>query len=218
MGQTILTREQIIVLKALSRDEKLVKTSYFTGGTALSEVFLHHRESDDIDIFSEIPFDPQALMIIMTKIAKKENCTLSTQHVDPVYIFVLSFPNKKSLKVDFTYYPYPLLEKSGKQISGIAVDSFFDIAVNKLVTITQRTTVKDFVDLYYLLQTFTFWDLRNGAKKKFSLEIDPLLIASDFLAVESFDMLPRMKTKLTLSELKSYFVTQATTLGKKSLS
>ena len=78
-------------------------------------------------------------------------------------------------------------------------------------------TVKDFVDLYYLLKKFTFWDLRKGAKQKFRMNIEPMLIAADFLAVEEFTVLPRMIKPLTLEELKAFFRAQAMKLAKKNI-
>ena len=130
---------------------------------------------------------------------------ITTRVVDPVFIYVLHFPDGEELKVDFAQYPYPQIEISKKHIGNLKVDSLIDIAVNKLQTITQRQEVKDFVDLYFLLQKFTFWDLRQGVAEKFRMDIEPLLISSDFLAVENFTFLPRMRKSLTLVQLKKFF-------------
>ena len=94
------------------------------------------------------------------------------------------------------------------------VDSLFDIAVNKLQTIHQRNDVKDFVDLYYLLDKFTIWDLIEGVRVKFRMELDPYTVAADYLKVKNFENLPNMIKKLTLGELKSFFVDRAKELGK----
>jgi hypothetical protein len=91
-----------------------------------------------------------------------------------------------------------------------------DIAINKLLTVSQRNEVKDFVDLYYLLDKFSLWDLRSGVKEKFNIETDSILIASDFLKVEDFNFLPRMIKSLDIDELKLFFREKAKELGSKS--
>lgn len=118
--------------------------------------------------------------------------------------------------MDFGYYPYKRVEQGIKK-AGLNVDSLLDIAVNKLLTISQRTEVKDFVDLYYLLQKFTIWDLMEGVRIKFKVKMDPFVIGSDFLKVENFDYLPKMIKPLTLEKLKAFFRKEVEKLGRKSL-
>ena len=55
-------------------------------------------------------------------------------------------PLKKSLFEKIT--EHKRLEE-GTKIKGFTVDSLRDIATNKLLTINQRTQVKDFVDLFF---------------------------------------------------------------------
>ena len=54
MGQIPqFTKKQAAVLKAFSQNTYITNQGYFTGGTALSSFYLHHRDSEDIDIFSK---------------------------------------------------------------------------------------------------------------------------------------------------------------------
>lgn len=94
---------------------------------------------------------------------------------------------------------------------------WLDISVNKLLTITQRAEVKDFVDLFFLLKKFTVWDLIEGVKSKFKMETEPLTLASHFILAEDFDFLPRMIVPLTLTDLKNFFLLQAKSLGKTAV-
>lgn len=48
------------------------------------------------------------------------------------------------------------IEKTEMFYNGLPVDSIADIAVNKLLTISQRTASKDFIDLYYILKKIPF--------------------------------------------------------------
>ena len=91
----------------------------------------------------------------------------------------------------------------------------FYIAINKLLIINRRTRVKDFVDLYFLLKHFTIWDLIYGVQAKFRMELDIVLIASDFRKVEEFDFLPKMLVPLKLSDLKEFFKQKAIELAKR---
>lgn len=120
--------------------------------------------------------------------------------------------NKVQIKIDFAYYPYRRLKK-GLNISGVKLDSLFDIAANKLQTITRRTEVKDFVDLYFLLEKFTLWDLIYAVKEKFRLEIDLIWLGSDFLKAEKFENLPRMLVPFSLKKLQDFYREKAKQLG-----
>ena len=218
MGKiSILTKEQKEILSFIKETPYISSQFYFTGGTALSEYHLHHRYSDDLDFFSEKPIDAEKLFTIVTNWAQRLHATVKTRLIDNrMYICIFTFKNKSELKIDLCYYDHLCIEKKSI-INGIQIDSEFDIAVNKLVTISQRSSVKDFVDLYYLLPKYGYWDLAHAAKQKFLVEVDPVLFGSDLLIVENFDHLPRMIKKLTLKELKSFFREKAIEIGKTGL-
>lgn len=165
---------QRFILDEFANNPRLIKQFYFTGGTALSGIFLHHRESEDLDFFTENDFENS---------------------------------------VDFAIYPYKRLGK-GQIIGKVRVDSLKDIAVNKLQTVTSRTEIKDFVDLFFLLKKFTIWDLIYGVKYKFNLELDLVWLGADFLKAEKFEYLPKMLKPLDLSDLKSFYKALAKKLGK----
>lgn len=208
----IHTREQELILDEIKKNEFLRSHFYFTGGTALSAVYLNHRYSDDLDFFTPLKFDSRIIFTILSEWSNIHHFTFTSNFIEVVYVFLLTFKNKEQLKVDFSYYPYKKIEKE-IVIDGIRIDSLFDIAVNKLFTITQRTEVKDFVDLYFLLRKFTIWDLREGVKAKFNEDLEPLIIGADFLKVESFEYMPKMILPLTLKELQSFFQQQAQNIG-----
>lgn len=208
------TPKQKIIFDEFKKSVFLRQKFYFTGGTALSSIYLHHRLSEDLDFFSLERFDTLPIMNLINEWGKKLNFKVTPEDKEVVKIFYLEFPDGEKLKVDFGYYPYKRLKK-GKAIDSVAIDSLFDIAVNKLQTIRQRSQVKDFVDLYFLLQTFTVWDLMEGTKVKFRMEIDPYLIALDCLKVGSFENLPVMLKPLTLDQLKDFYKDLAKKLGMR---
>ncbi len=216
MGEIqVLTREQQIILSEVGKNQFFNKF-YFTGGTALSAFYLQHRYSEDLDFFSEEKFDVQEVENIIDELSKKYKFEYTSEFIEIVQIFMIKFAKGEPLKLDFATYPYRKIEEE-KIVNGVKIDSLIDIAVNKLHTVNQRTTVKDFVDLYFLLQRFSFWDLREGIQIKFRQKLEPFIFASDFLKVEDFDYLPRMIKKLSLDELKSFFRQKAKEIGKMSV-
>lgn len=217
MGKiSIITPKQQVLLDELSKDLDFTSKFYFSGGTALSLYYLAHRQSIDLDFFSERTVDVLSVTAKVNTLSLKHNFAIDYIKVEDTHIFNLIFNKNESVKVDFAFYPYKRLEK-GKKIGGMEVDSFKDIAVNKLVAAIQRSEVKDFVDLFFLLKEFTLWDLIDGVKVKFNLKFDPLFIGSDFLKVEQFDYLPKMIKPLDIETLKSFFRQKAKDLASQSI-
>ncbi len=216
MGKVILTPIQKSIIDVFKQDTYLFENFYFTGGTALSAYHLYHRESEDLDFFSEKKFPPEPVLAFMDRVEKQFGCktTLRRPEGIPIMIFMLTFPDGQKLKIDFNHYPYKRIEES-KNIEGLHVDSLRDIATNKLLTINQRTEVKDFVDLYFLLKTFTIWDLLYGVEVKFRMKLDMMMVASDFFKVDEFDFLPKMLVPLEIPTLQAFFKQQAIEIGRR---
>src|SRR5258706_8248293 len=105
MGKIQLyTKEQEIILDEIRKNNFLSSQFYFTGGTALSSVYLHHRYSDDLDFFTENRFDNKILFTLISEWSKTHHFTFTSNFVEVVYIFMLTFAHKTELKVDFSYY------------------------------------------------------------------------------------------------------------------
>jgi len=215
MGEN-LTQEQKIILDQVKEDSFLTSRYYFTGGTALSAFYLNHRYSEDLDFFSEEKFDSQTILKLVSGWGEKFNFHFTSKLTEVVYIFELEFEDGNKLKVDFGHYPYKRVEQ-GSKYGSLEVDSELDIAINKLLTISQRTDVKDFVDLYFLLRKYSLWDLVEGRKVKFRMKTEPVLLAMDFLKVEDFEQLPKMIKPLQLEQLRAFFREEAKKISRQSI-
>lgn len=212
MGKdSILNQKQKLILGKFQGNKELADVFYFTGGTALSEFYLKHRESIDLDFFCKEKFDAQMTSSVIESWANELNLTYTARVAGPTNIYILKFPDGEELKVDFSYYPYNQL-KEKIEYGNLKVDSLLDIGANKLMTISQRHTVKDYVDLYFIMQEFNFWELKDGLEYKFKQKVEPILISADFLAVQDFEILPKMYKKLTSDELKEFFQKQSKSL------
>lgn len=216
MGEVqILTKEQRIILDEIKKHPSF-REFYLTGGTALSAFYLQHRYSEDLDLFTEKSLNTQEIETLIQKWSEKHHFTFTSEFREVVYVFYLTFQNQQVLKVDFAHYPHKRLQREEK-VNDITVDSLTDIATNKLFAITQRSAVKDFVDLYFLLEKYTVWDLLQGVRIKFRRELEPFMIASNFLKTEKFDYLPQMIKPLTLEELRAFFREKAKEVGGKAV-
>lgn len=214
MEKVTFTPLQKQIFNKVSKDPVLSKQFYFTGGTALSAFYLHHRESEDLDFFSESDFEDTKIEELINNLSISFKIPYRFTKKGEARIFEFVKNDKLLIKIDFNYYPYKRVEKGNKH-QEIEIDSLRDIAINKLLTINQRGDVKDFVDLYFLLKDFTIWDLMYGVQAKFRREQDIVLISSDFAKVEEFDFLPKMLVPLKLSDLKKFFKQKAIELAKR---
>ena len=130
---------------------------YLSGGTALS-LQLGHRESEDLDFFSEQSFEPDALekqLLSYGALAETElvKGTLNT-YLDGV-------------KLKFLLYPYRLIEPL-VEWGSTRLSSVIDIACTKLQTVGMRGSKKDFIDIYFILQHFSLPELLEYTKKKYA--------------------------------------------------
>ena len=213
----ILSKEQERFLDLVAQEKYLTKRFYLTGGTPLSAFYLFHRISEDIDLFSEKEVNLLAIRSFIGKIQRK----LKLKKVDyrqflGLHTFQLFFPNKKILKVDFSYYPFPRIEK-GIKYKNIEIDSIYDIAVNKVHTISIQPRARDFIDIYFIIKEkgYNFHDLIMKAKAKFDWHIDSIQLGSRLYQVKDVKDYPQMLEKIAQQEWKEFFVEEARKLKKK---
>lgn len=215
MAKSILSIRQKSFLTLFSQKSALSKSFYLTGGTALTEFYIPYRYSEDLDFFSE---NEVKLMTITTFLKSIKN-VLGYEKIDinTSYnrnIIHLIFKDE-TLKLEFTYFPFPQINKSKKQ-GGIYIDSLLDIAVNKLFTIYQKPRSRDFIDLYMIIQQkkFGFPKLIKEAKLKFDWHIDPIKLGVQFLLASELKDYPRLMKPLDETKWQNFFKSEAKKLGK----
>ncbi len=204
MGKTILTPKQSEFLERIQREPQITKRFYLTGGTALSEFYLRHRISHDIDLFTEKEEVNQSLIEAFLKKISKE---LSIIHIKRaqflgLFSYSLVFKDKTELKVDFNYYPFPRIQK-GTKYKNLEVDSIYDIATNKIHTIFMKPRSRDYLDIYFIMQKYNYSlnKLILDAKLKFDWHIDKITLASQLVKAKDMDessmiILPFKKKKM----------------------
>jgi predicted nucleotidyltransferase component of viral defense system len=204
---TILTQRQQLTLSLLFKEESIKKHFYLTGGTALSEYYLHHRYSEDLDFFSDEEIVPQSIQIILKKIQRKLGFSrIDYQQSYNRNLFFLHFADGGVLKTEFTFYPFTVIELA-KDVDGIRIDSLLDIAVNKAFTIYQTPRGRDFIDLYLIIvkEKWNLSDLLKKSRIKFDTCIDPLQLAQQLLKVTELADNPRMIAAYSRKEMMHFW-------------
>lgn len=207
MAKTVLNSFQREVLQ-LFKASILSKKFYLSGGAALAEFYLKHRLSEDLVFFTQEELDLEELEKFINLVAKKTQIIeVKFQHGFGLYTFFLK--DKKQLyKIDFGQYPFGPIEKL-KNFNGILVESLYDIAVNKAHTIAFRPRLRDFIDLYFILQqrkNWTFTELIQKSFEKFEMKADILQIGENLLQVKTLADMPRMIKKVDLSKVQDFFI------------
>jgi len=208
MTKSLLTAHQIDFLDFVGKQPLLYENFYFSGGTALSEFYLHHRFSKDLDFFSEKEIDAVALNLFL--LARKNDFSVQSLQYQQSFnrnLFFLEFADQSGLKVEFTWYPFARLEK-GPALNNLQVDSVLDIAVNKVFTMTQQARGRDYIDLFEINRkySFGFKELLKLARGKFDYPINNLQLGKNLVKVTTFLDDPILLNYIDKTAVEDYFL------------
>jgi hypothetical protein len=128
------------------------------GGTNLS-LRLGHRKSIDLDLFTNVPFDPQALAATLPSIFPKTELVSMSNIMLFLYI--------EDVKTDMVSLSYPWLQPFDVE-EEIRLASLPDIAAMKLSAIARRGVKKDFWDIAALLDHFSLDEMLGFYRRKYS--------------------------------------------------
>lgn len=158
---------------------------FLSGGTALAEYYLQHRDSVDLDFFTRTSNVIDKGEQLLIDAAAERGIPLVETNRSPTYReLVPPEPFHAGLrKIDLVHDTSAELAPV-QQFGQVRVDSLLDIAVNKLTCIISRTDVKDFVDLYYLLQGRFTLDALMALGPKKDLGFEPAILAAQLRDIE----------------------------------
>ena len=167
---------------------------YLVGGTALA-LQLGHRNSIDIDLFTQHDFEDDFILNLLgskyelKEIFRRKNTLIAL--ID-------------NIKTDFIKHNYPLLLAPITE-EGITFLSKEDIAAMKFHAIIQSgKRLKDFIDVYYLLQHFSMRQMIDFFTKKYAYS-NPMIAMK---AINFFDEIdenidpPKLLTPVSLKQIK----------------
>jgi predicted nucleotidyltransferase component of viral defense system len=218
MEKSLLSAKQKQFLRYFSNEAHLKNQFYLSGGTALSEYYLQHRYSEDLDFFSEIEFKPQDITLLLgSKKSKFGNPIIEFENSFNRNIYKLIYTKRNFLKVEFTYFPFKPIENH-KKINNIKIDSLVDIAVNKIFTIYQSPRGRDYYDLYFILNKQTSLNIQklvDFARIKFDTNINYLQLGTNLSKVVSCLDDPIIKKVVSRKQLEKFFLYQAKKIQEK---
>jgi len=155
------------LLRSLQSKEYL-KGFNLAGGTALA-LYNGHRKSADIDLFSDFSFDTERM--------------LENLNQDFDFVLLFSAPNTLrgaigDIEVDIIAHRYHLINDPVTE-DNISILSEQDIIAMKLNAIsTSGQRIKDFIDIYYLLDKYDLKTLLGFYLKKYDQKSDLLVLKS----------------------------------------
>ena len=179
MARIKLTDLQKDVLRFFGKNS-FGKNFYWTGGTLLSYYYLFHRDSIDLDFFSDNLYSDEECLIFINSLKKKiyANKIIFRQELNRrIYLIKCE---KENVKLELVFFPFPCHKKRKKlKKFSVNIDSLSDIMINKTLSAYQRNEPKDAFDLYvYLKQKpkHNLFKLIKLVEKKFGVAIEPALL------------------------------------------
>lgn len=190
--------------------EKLVNTTtlkdyYLAGGTALA-LQTGIRESFDFDFFIQSEFNENLLIQELESLGELEVlvCRKGTVHaiINNVQLTFLYFPNKLVA---------PKVEV--KEINGLYLASIQDIAIMKLIAISQRGTKKDFFDLYYICNNLNLniQDVLDMLSKKYDqnkINYSHIIQSLSYFEDAEDENLPKVFINYDWNTIKQYYINE----------
>lgn len=175
-------------------------------GTSLALQY-GHRRSVDLDFFGTLTCDVDELTEALRE-QVGQLTLLSASKTIRAY-------NIRNVKVDIVNYNYPWIEQAVEE-NGIRLASPKDIAAMKVNAVIGRGTKKDFVDIYYLLQHYSFEDLMRFYSEKYTdgSEYRALLSMTYFDDVDSQTM-PYMFEDISWDVIKKRICKEVETYNQK---
>lgn len=193
MFEQSVSHETRLVLEKIAR-VNLVRNFYLGGGTALA-IQLGHRESIDLDWFSQAKFSNSAIKEELSRLGKLEIMGEEDGTVNAIL---------DGVKVSFLRYRYPLVFPL-IDLDGFKLADERDIAAMKIDAASSRGSKKDFIDIYFLLKKYSLEHLIDIFRKKYEgIDYNKLHILKSLVYFEDAesDPMPRMIQEVGWDEVK----------------
>lgn len=143
----------------------------FGGGTALAEYYLSHRLSEDMDFFALSQNQPVRLIEIAGIL---KNAGFEIDSVNKLFdrcVYGVRIYDE-FIKTEFVPLYFPRLQTPmACSRFNLKVESLRDLAANKIMAMSERFEIKDFVDVYAISRHagWRFFDMMKFAEAKEAL-------------------------------------------------
>lgn len=140
---------------------------YLAGGTALA-LLIGHRDSIDFDFFKHDRFDTGSLWNTVANAFSGHHVVKTQEEAGTLSVLI-----DDDVRASFIHFPYPLVAPA-IETPHFPIASMEDIACMKLNAMTGRTAFKDYIDMYFILQTLPLTDIMRALQTKMP-SLEPLL-------------------------------------------
>ncbi len=222
---------QRAILIRLADHPQISKHFFLTGGTALSVFYLHHRTSDDLDLFAVDPVELSEISFWIRTVWQANHAIiratlefLSVLIEDVKVDFAIDALSEGGERARVPLFPIKKVSEQVEQDEkSVSIDTLKNIGANKLCTIVSRTEPKDFVDLYFLLKDIpdlSFEYLFEVARKREALLDDPPTAAYQLEESIRFvrkhtQLLPRLRRPFDLEQMLAFYEDMAKKMYEK---
>lgn len=181
-----------------------------TGGTALSQFYLQHRYSEDLDFFTNQQGIIRNTVYEFERALIDKGIQLRIIRSFDTFAECSAEFQDEVVKIDFAYdSPYRLQEVVFQPEFGIFSDNFIDIACNKLSALFDRFESKDFVDIYFIHKEKISLDELIPLAQQKHIGLDEYWLARAMFTAKDIVFLPRMIKPVSISELQEFFLQYA---------
>ena len=183
---------------------------YLAGGTALA-LQVGHRQSVDLDFFTPLQdFDRFKLERILKKTGAWNT---TSSDVGTLY------GEYDGAKASFIAYPFFVSSGRFARFGTIQILVPEDIAVMKIIAISQRCRKRDFIDLYWYAQNREpLFDILLRVQKHYpgkNLNFPHFIKSLNFFAEAENDPMPTLFFDATWAGVKKYFQTEVPRIAKE---
>ena len=189
------------------RKQTFLEPFYLAGGTAIA-LYFGHRQSQDLDFFSSTPFDPKELMGQLQQFGEwrtakrlKNTLTGELEHTKMSFFKIPDEPIRPFLQVD-----------------SLNIADLLDLALMKIMAISDRGTKRDFIDLYLLGHKFMpIQELLLKLPEKYgrwAYNLTHIVLSLGYFEDAEKDEPPLMFEQIAWENIKSYFHKESERLMK----
>lgn len=174
---------------------------YLAGGTALA-LEVGHRQSIDFDFFSQSARIAEPISNWLQQ--RFQNFLLRETDIDTVHVEI------DGVKVSFIgYYKYPLVTEETRS-GHLRLASILDIALMKLLAITHRATLRDYLDLAVIIRDhIPLKTLLEKSSAKYGEHFNVMILLKALAAFQDVDMEKPVLLDKTLESSWQDILTQA---------
>jgi hypothetical protein len=179
---------------------KNFKEYYLAGGTALA-LQIGHRISMDFDFFSQKEI-PQNLLSKVKRVFNEYKIKIEVNNPEQLTLTL------NETRLTFVKYPFPIILKL-VEYQGVKMLSIVEIGATKAYTLGRRATLKDYVDLYFILKEkyASLEQIIRLAQRKFKDKFDKRLFLEQLIYLEDVEdiEIEFLKEKPTKNQIQKFF-------------